>query len=1176
MGWQSMVAATMVNHVCATKQATLKKKSAIPQESARAGLEDDSQADNMVTDSGTDMTTRSGLSIEAGGMVSGKELLTCVCGWSKVTSVRGLRIHQGKMRCLSEGVQGPHIEQYFEQNCLSQSAEVQRQVTCHSPQDINTFDTREANLSTEGVEDEGGVDRSKAKGKQMGREKGIGQRSKVKWPGTGDKMAWRSINDDLKGMLEGLKGTAESKLNRLGKVIYDYGMARFGVVQRNVKCQDVVKSRRQVEIEKLVKESRLLRKKWKKGNEAEREGIELLQEELRSKLVKLRRAEAMRKRRKKKERARIEFFRDPFRFVKSLFSKEKSGNLKVGKRELEEHFKSVYTEKERSSDLDLPADMPPLGDIEWKMDVNPPRWSEVQEVVKAAKAGSAPGPNGVPYRSYKSAPDVLKFLWKLMAIVWKKGIIPKEWHRAGGVLIPKEKDSVAIDQFRPISLLNVEGKIFFSVVARRLATYLKRNNLIDTSVQKAGIAGFSGCIEHNSMIWHQIQTARAEKKDLHVVFLDLANAFGSVPHALLWKAFNFFRVPEEISRLVKAYFEDIQFCFSVGECVTSWQRLEIGIMAGCTISLLAFTMAMEVIIRASKWVVGGERLHDGTRLPPVRAFMDDMTTLTTTVPCTRRLLGKLNDNLRLARMKVKPSKSRSVSIVKGKLIQERFMMEGEVIPSILEKPIKSLGRWYTAALNDKEQVEGLRTEMVEAINRIDKSFLPGKLKLWCLQFGLLPRLRWPLTVYDIPISEVERLERVMSKAIRTWLGVPRCLSSVAWCGRGMLELPLTSLVEEFKCAKVGREMQLLGSKDGLVKATAPVTRSGRKWNAREATQAARRALEHRDVVGQVQNGRAGLGLGDSWKAFGKATSPEKRHMVTGFIREQEEEARRAKAAGQSKQGQWMRWESVEKRRITWRELWGLDTGRIKFLLGATYDVLPTPQNLAQWVGEDPSCKLCAGSGTLKHILSACKVSLSQGHYTWRHNQVLRSLAGALDKKRLEVNNMPVVGCSRVITFVREGQHSGETAQCLKTAGKWANARDWKLLVDVGSKLQIPECILVTTLRPDVVLYSESKRIVYFIELTVPFEDEVDGAYERKRLKYTDLVAEVRERGWQAYIRPVEVGTRGFVAKSATRLLSEFGIRGRVLRTVLKELSDVAERSSQWLWFRRAEAVWGRE
>lgn len=217
---------------------------------------------------------------------------------------------------------------------------------------------------------------------------------------------------------------------------------------------------------------------------------------------------------------------------------------------------------------------------------------------------------------------------KLMRVVWQKKEIPTSWQRAGGILIPKEKDSSEIGQFRQISLLNVEGKIFFSVVAHRLAGYLQRNHLIDTSIQKAGISGFSGCLEHASTIWHQIKVAKTEGTDLHVVFLDLANAFGSVPHNLLWTAFDFFRVPVALTSLVKAYFQDVQVCLSTAEYTTAWQHLEVGIMAGCTISPLAFTMAMEMIIRASRWVVGGQLIRPGLRLPPVRAYMDDHCTAT--------------------------------------------------------------------------------------------------------------------------------------------------------------------------------------------------------------------------------------------------------------------------------------------------------------------------------------------------------------------------------------------------------------------------------------------------------------------------------------------------------------------------------------------------------------------
>lgn len=86
----------------------------------------------------------------------------------------------------------------------------------------------------------------------------------------------------------------------------------------------------------------------------------------------------------------------------------------------------------------------------------------------------------------------------------------------------------------------MEGKIFFSVVARRLSAFLWINNFVDTSVQKAGIGGLSGCLEHANTIWNPLQTAKKEKTDLHVIFLDLANAFWSVSHKILWAAFDFF------------------------------------------------------------------------------------------------------------------------------------------------------------------------------------------------------------------------------------------------------------------------------------------------------------------------------------------------------------------------------------------------------------------------------------------------------------------------------------------------------------------------------------------------------------------------------------------------------------------------------------------------------------
>lgn len=96
-----------------------------------------------------------------------------------------------------------------------------------------------------------------------------------------------------------------------------------------------------------------------------------------------------------------------------------------------------------------------------------------------------------------------------------------------------------------------------------MSTYLERNKLLDTSVQKAVISGFSSYLKHTTVIWHQIQTAKKEGKNLHAVFFDLANALGSVQHSFLWASLDVFQILPTLRNLVKSYFQDLQLCFTL-------------------------------------------------------------------------------------------------------------------------------------------------------------------------------------------------------------------------------------------------------------------------------------------------------------------------------------------------------------------------------------------------------------------------------------------------------------------------------------------------------------------------------------------------------------------------------------------------------------------------------------
>ena len=78
-------------------------------------------------------------------------------------------------------------------------------------------------------------------------------------------------------------------------------------------------------------------------------------------------------------------------------------------------------------------------------------------------------------------------------------MISKSWRKAEGIFIPKEDGATSVEKFRTISLLNVEGKLYFALWSDRLVTYTLSNKYIDTSIQKGGVPGISGCMEHTGI-----------------------------------------------------------------------------------------------------------------------------------------------------------------------------------------------------------------------------------------------------------------------------------------------------------------------------------------------------------------------------------------------------------------------------------------------------------------------------------------------------------------------------------------------------------------------------------------------------------------------------------------------------------------------------------------------------
>ena len=208
----------------------------------------------------------------------------------------------------------------------------------------------------------------------------------------------------------------------------------------------------------------MLKRRLKDAPIHERPEIQNILNDIKKRILVISRAKNQRKHRKKKRQAQRAFYSNPYAFAKKLFVESKSGKLDVPKEELENYLKMTYSDDLNGIPIPPLRDLPKPQDPTAMFDDSGIKLKEVRDFVHKARAGSVPGLNGISYKLYKNFPRVLRKLTALLQQAWKKTIVQQEWYLADGIWIPKEMQSKGITNFRPISLVNVEGKIFLLVV----------------------------------------------------------------------------------------------------------------------------------------------------------------------------------------------------------------------------------------------------------------------------------------------------------------------------------------------------------------------------------------------------------------------------------------------------------------------------------------------------------------------------------------------------------------------------------------------------------------------------------------------------------------------------------------------------------------------------------------
>ena len=161
------------------------------------------------------------------------------------------------------------------------------------------------------------------------------------------------------------------------------------------------------------------------------------------------------------------------------------------------------------------------------------------------------------------------------------GSYPDSWGVAQVTMLPKpNSDGKDITKTRPIAVGNCDGKIFNTIMQEAMANH----TLSNFSFQKGFRRGVPGCVEHATITGEALKDAKANRKNLTIVWIDLADAFGSVKHGLIFFTMKYFGINQKVLEYFKYYYSTLRVQVRVKDQMTEAIRFFFFLFIGVKIT----------------------------------------------------------------------------------------------------------------------------------------------------------------------------------------------------------------------------------------------------------------------------------------------------------------------------------------------------------------------------------------------------------------------------------------------------------------------------------------------------------------------------------------------------------------------------------------------------------------